>query len=61
MWNVGVGAYLLANIKFGGAHFEENSVVWGMKIADFGPAERREGRENGVIMRKSSERRHEVA
>ena len=40
---MGVGAYLLANVKFGGAHFEENSVVWGMKIADFGPAERREG------------------
>ena len=38
-----VEAYLLANVEFAGAHFEENSVVWGMKIADFGPAERREG------------------
>ena len=61
MWNVGIEAYLLANIEFAGAHFEKNSVVWGMKIADFGPAERRESRENGVIVRKSSERRHEVA
>ena len=61
MRNSDVGAYLLANVKFAGAHFEENSVVWGMKIADFGPAERRECRENGVIMRKSSERRREVA
>ena len=59
--NVGVGAYLLANVKFAGAHFGKNSVVWGMKIADFGRAERCEGGENGVIMRKSSERRHEVA
>ena len=61
MWNVGIEAYLLANIEFAGAHFGENSVVWGMKIADFGRTERREGGENSVIMRKSSERQHEVA
>ena len=53
---MGIDAYLLANVEFAGAHFEKNSVVWGMKIADFGPAERRESRENGVIMRKSSGR-----
>ena len=33
---VGVEACLLANIEFAGAHFGQNSVVWGMKIADFG-------------------------
>ena len=32
----GVGACLLANIEFAGAHFGQNSVVWGMKIDDFG-------------------------
>ena len=47
-------AYLLANLEFAGAHFGEISVVWGMKIAKFGPIERRKGQENGVIMRKSS-------
>ena len=61
MWNAGVGAYLLANVKFAGAHFGENSVVWGMKIADFGPGGRHESHENGVIVRKSSEGRLEVA
>ena len=36
VWNASLGAYLLANVKFAGAHFGENSVVWRMKIADFG-------------------------
>ena len=54
MQDVGVEADLLANVEFAGAHFEENSVVWGMKIGEFGPCGRCKEAENGVILRKST-------
>ena len=60
-WDVSTEACLLANIKFAGAHFGENSVVWGMKIGDFGPCGPCKETENGVILRKGAKWRHEVA
>ena len=48
-----VKACLLANVEFAGAHFGEISVVWGMKIADFGAVWARCLVENGEIVRKS--------
>ena len=44
---------LLANVEFAGAHFGAISVVWGMKIVDFGAVWRRRFVKNGEIVRKS--------
>ena len=51
--DVGVEACLLANIEFAGAHFGQNSVVWGMKIADFGAVLTPSGSVNVAIWRKT--------